>query len=377
MIREENNTKSKTPFWMKAESHPLSLFTIASATDDECRTMLARLRWGATSIQTCPKCGTIDSHYHIKSRRQWRCKSQGCGHTFSVLSGTPFENAKMGYRRLLMAMVAFIVNQKGISALALSRIIGGQYRTSYTFMHKIREVFSNDLDSANFEQLSGIVEIDGAHVSGSVRKPRKLKKPKPEHKTKVPKKWRVKEDKAPARQLRDKVDPSANPQHPNRRIVLVMRMMDPRRKRGAMRTIAAVVRSENKEDINWLIKKYIKPGSTIRTDELPGYKHLVGEGYIHETVNHSIEFSTDDGINQNQAESYFSRLRRAIIGQFHRVTPKYMLDYAQEMAWREDVRRKDTFTQLHLLVRKVLASGVSADWFNYGRRGFGRQTVAA
>lgn len=360
---------------MTAGSHPLSMFTIASMSEDECRAILTHMRWGSASTQICPKCGTIDSHYHIKSRRQWRCKSQGCGHTFSVLSGTPFENSKMGYRRLLMAMVAFIVNQKGISALALSRIIGGQYRTSYTFMHKIREVFANDLDSANFEQLSGIVEIDGAHVSGRVRKPRKIKKSKPEHKTKVPKKWRVKDEDTPVEQLRDKVDPSANPQHPNRRVVLVMRMMDPRRKRGAMRTITAIVRSENKEDINRVIKKFIKPGSTIRTDELPGYKHLVGEGYIHETVNHSIEFSTDDGINQNQAESYFSRLRRAIIGQFHRVTPKYMLDYAQEMAWREDVRRKDTFMQLRLLVRKVLASGVSADWFNYGRRGFGRQAV--
>ncbi len=233
MIQPKKDRKNNTPFWMTAGSHPLFMFTITSMSEDECRAMLTHMRWGSASTQICPKCGTIDSHYHIKSRRQWRCKSQGCGHTFSVLSGTPFENSKMGYRRLLMAMVAFIVNQKGISALALSRIIG----------------------------------------------------------------------------------------------------------------------------------------------LLPGYKHLVGEGYIHETVNHSIEFSTDDGINKNQAESYFSRLRRAIIGQFHRVTPKYMLDYAQEMAWREDVRRKDTFMQLRLLVRKVLASGVSADWFNYGRRGFGRQAV--
>ena len=98
----------------------------------------------------------------------------------------------MGYRRVLMAMMTFIVNQKSISSLALSQIIGGQYRTSYTLIHKIRGILSSDLDNANFEQLSGIVEIDGTHASGCGRKPRKLKKPKPEYKTKVPKKWRIK-----------------------------------------------------------------------------------------------------------------------------------------------------------------------------------------
>ncbi len=84
-----------------------------------------------------------------------------------------------------------------------------------------------------------------------------------------------------------------------------MRMMGPRRKRGAMCTIADVVRSENKEDINRVIKNYVKPGSTIRTDELPGYKHLVGEGDIYETVNHSIEFSNDDGSTRIRRRAIF------------------------------------------------------------------------
>jgi len=376
MSASEQHTLSKTPFWMRADSHPISLHMIASMQDEDCRRMLAVLRWGDQHTQTCPACGTIDSHYNIKSRRQWRCKSKGCGHTFSVLSGTPFENAKMGYRRLLMAMFTFIVNQKGISALALSRIIGGQYRTSYTFMHKIREVFIRELDSDTFAQLSGTVEIDGAHLSGRLRKPRKAKKVTAKDKTEVPKKWRIKSAEAPAGQHRDKVDPSENPTHPNRRIVLVLRLKDTSgKKRGASRTITMVVPSENKEDINRIVKKFVAPGSTIRTDELPGYKHLVGEGYIHESVNHSEEFSTDDGVNQNQAESYFARMRRAIIGQYHRVTPKYMHDYAQEIAWREDVRRRNTLMQLKLLGNKVLSSGVSVDWFNYGRKGFGRTAV--
>ena len=371
----DKHSLRKTPYWMQAQSHPLSLDQIAQKSEDECRDFLAHMRWGSSGLQTCPACGTIDHHYRIRTRNQWRCKSKGCSHTFSVLSGTPFENAKMGYRRLLMAMFTFIVNQKGISALALSRIIGGQYRTSYTFMHKIREVLIRELDSVNFQKLTGIVEIDGAHISGRIRKPRKASTPKPEDKTEVPKKYRTKEAQAVG-QHRDKVDPSANPHHPNRRVALVFRQIATKgMRRGSDRTITMIVPSENKEDINALVKRFVEPGSTIRTDELPGYKHLVGEGYIHETVNHSKEFSTDEGVNQNQAESYFARFRRAIIGQYHRVTPKYMHDYAQEIAWREDVRRINTLDQMRALGKKVLNSGVSIDWFNYGRKGFGRTAV--
>lgn len=87
--------------------------------------------------------------------------------------------------------------------------------------------------------------------------------------------------------------------------------------------------------------------------------------YVHEAVNHSEEFSRDDGVNENQAESFFSRMRRSCFGIYHRITPKYMLDYACEMAWREDMRRKNTKQQIRSLFQRVCSAGVSADWFNY------------
>lgn len=68
-----------------------------------------------------------------------------------------------------------------------------------------------------------------------------------------------------------------------------------------------------------------------------------------------------------QDESFFSRMRRAVLGVYHRITPKYMLDYAWEMAWREDLRRKPTKKQVKNLVSRVFASaGISKDWINYG-----------
>jgi hypothetical protein len=122
-----------------------------------------------------------------------------------------------------------------------------------------------------------------------------------------------------------------------------------------------------------LVKQLVASSSTIRSDELSAYGNLKYQGFVHETVNHSVEFSSDEGFNQNQAESFFSRMRRACIGVYHRITPKYMLDYACEVAWREDFRRDDTQSQFTKLVSRVFASGRSTDFLNYCRRGHKRK----
>lgn len=172
----------------------------------------------------------------------------------------------------------------------------------------------------------------------------------------------------------------ANPYHPNRRIVMVIRdissektdLIDRRSGKpigkGAISTRTAVCRSENSADIEALVRTHVAPGSIIRTDELPAYGKLKLMGYTHEFVNHSTEFCTDDGINQNQAESYFARIRRASIGVHHRITPDYMEEYAAEMAWREDVRRMDIKSQMVSLMTRICSAGLSLKWANYCRR---------
>jgi hypothetical protein len=47
-----------------------------------------------------------------------------------------------------------------------------------------------------------------------------------------------------------------------------------------------------------------------------------------------------DGACTDMAEEYFSRLRRAKIGIHHHIAGAYMLRYAPESSWREDIRTK-------------------------------------
>jgi hypothetical protein len=85
-------------------------------------------------------------------------------------------------------------------------------------------------------------------------------------------------------------------------------------------------------------------------------------------INHSIAYSKD-GASTNQAESYFSRLRRAEIGIHHRVSGRHLHAYASEMGWREDMRRLPNGTLWNAIIASSLAHPKSTHWRGYWQRG--------
>lgn len=81
-------------------------------------------------------------------------------------------------------------------------------------------------------------------------------------------------------------------------------------------------------------------------------------------ADHSVRF-TDKGVCTNQAESYFSRLRRMEIGTHHHISGKYLHQYAREAAWREDNKRKPNGTLYAMARRAALLHPVSDQWKEY------------
>jgi hypothetical protein len=84
-------------------------------------------------------------------------------------------------------------------------------------------------------------------------------------------------------------------------------------------------------------------------------------------VNHSVAFM-DKGVCTNQAESFFSRLRRAEIGAHHHISGRYLACYAREMAWREDHRRVGGGGRYLAVVAAAAAHPVSRQWKGYWQR---------
>ena len=62
-----------------------------------------------------------------------------------------------------------------------------------------------------------------------------------------------------------------------------------------------------------LIRKHVASGTIVHADESSAWDVLHAAYDMHR-VNHSAEYVSEDGSNVNQAESFFSRLRRAEYG---------------------------------------------------------------
>jgi hypothetical protein len=67
-------------------------------------------------------------------------------------------------------------------------------------------------------------------------------------------------------------------------------------------------------------------GTELHADEGPHWDSLEAL-YTAHRINHSEAYSFEDACT-NQAESYFSRLRRAVDGQHHHVSKQYLYQYA-------------------------------------------------
>lgn len=313
-------------FLLSAKARTLSLAQVMRLSDAESYETFKAIRWAENAGKpSCAKCGSVEV-YEYASRRIFKCK--GCTAQFSVTSGTIFASRKMAVRDLLAAIAIFVNGAKGHSALQLSRDLDCQYKTAFVLAHKLREAMGAADKGA---KVSGDVEIDGMYAGGYVK---------------------------PTNYKRDRIDRRlAENQTGKRRVVIVAR------ERGG-KTLTFVTKSEA-EGVRGLHDR-IALGSTIYADEASHWDAFHAR-YVTKRVNHSEAYS-HNGACTNQAESFFSRLRRAEIGTHHKIAGPYLAAYAAEMDWREDNRRLSNGEQYGLVVRATLAHPVSKAWKGYWQR---------
>lgn len=115
-----------------------------------------------------------------------------------------------------------------------------------------------------------------------------------------------------------------------------------------------------------MIQARVSKGSTVYADEASSWDALHAR-FAMKRVNHSVSFKDEDACT-NQAESFFSRLRRAEWGQHHHISGKYLAAYAGEMAFREDNRREPNGAMYGLVAAAALTHPVSRVWKGYWQR---------
>lgn len=302
---------------------------VARLSDEEALEVFKSIRWSANGGEPfCPKCGCV-TVYARKTKPLWECKE--CAHVFSVTSGTLFASRKLPIRDYLLAIAIFVNGAKGHSALQLSRDLNCQYKTAFVLAHKLREAMAAD---ATAEQIGGegkTVEIDGGYFGGYL-KPANFKENRRDRRL-------------------------AKNQNGKRRVVVIMR------ERGG-RSLPMVFKTEDQSV--GVIPQRVAPGTEIHADEAAHWDVL--HAFLPtKRINHSQAYSDGEGCT-NQAESFFSRLRRAEIGIHHHIAGRYLNAYASEMSWREDHRRISNGVQYLITTTAALHRAPSAQWAGYWQR---------
>ena len=319
-------------FLLSVAARTLSVGKVAQMSEQEAETIFAAIRWAETDGKpVCPHCGSLEAYdcRRPNGAPRWRCK--GCKADFSLTSSTLFAFHKLPLRSYLMAVAIFCNEVKGKSALALSRDLGVQYKTSFVLAHKMREAMASECRNEKVGGEGHEVAIDGGYFGGYV-KPANLK----EHRI--------------DRRL-------AYNQNGKRKVVVVIRDKDGH-------TLPATFGSEG-ASINF-IKSRVEEGTTVQADEASSWDalHL---SYPMKRINHQEAYSLD-GACTNAAEEFFSRMRRAEIGHHHHLAGAYLGRYAQEAAFREDRRRMPNGEQFRTVLALVAKNKPSRDFCGYWQR---------
>jgi transposase-like protein len=268
-------------------------FEAAFPNEDACDAYLVARRW--PNGVRCPRCNS-DRVYPLKSKAwHWECPDcrQGGAYRFSDIAGTIFENTNVDLRQWFRVIHLMLTAKTGISARQVHRFMGfGSYKTAWHMCHRIRSA----LVDPNFRKLMGIVEVDETHVGGSdANKPKRL---------------RGKNKKTFVAGAAERGGP----------------------------VVARAIKRIDARTMNAFINEAISTKvSLVATDEARRYE-LLHERMPHGLVNHSKGQYVSGLIHTGTIDTFWSLLKRRIMGSVHKVSQKYLPLYVAEFEFRYNNR---------------------------------------
>ena len=240
-----------------------------------------------------------------------------CRSYFSVRTGTALAHTKIALRKWAIAIYLELTSLKSISSMKLHRDIGVSQPAAWFMLHRIRQAWSK---SDNGTPLSGPVEVDETYMGGKRRNMPKSKRKELEGRGPVGK-------------------------------VAVAGVKD----RASNRVMAEVVPDTTSETMSRFIMEHVEPGTKVYTDDALTYHALPN----HETVKHSVGEYVRGKAHTNGVESFWSLLKRAHTGTFHKLSPKHLDRYVREFAGKNNLRELGTLDQMRHVVRSLVGKTLS------------------
>lgn len=276
----------------------------SAQTEAKARAFVESIIWPNGPV--CPHCESKDVYRMTPKAdsktpgRAGLLRCRECKKQFTVTVGTIFEGSHIPLHKWLMGVHFMTASKKGISAHQLHRMLGITYKAAWFMAHRVRYAMKSGPLNV---KLRGKVEVDETYIGG-----------KQENRSNavrregiVPRKTQV--------------------------IALVQRT-------GKVKAFP-VPRRLSGEDLKEAIRYNVRKDATIYTDNSNLYEG-VGSSFKggHETVNHSIsQYVKPGNVHTNTVESFFSILKRGVVGTFHHISNQHLQGYCDEFSFRWNMKK--------------------------------------
>ncbi len=246
----------------------------------------------------------------------WWCSN--CRKYFSVKTGTAMAGSNLPLQKWAIGIYLCLTSLKSVSSMKLHRDLKIGQKAAWFMLHRLREAWA---DNSGGSLLAGPVEADETHVGG-----RRANKSNAKRK-----------ELAAAGAGRGAVD-----------MTPVIGVKD--RETGQVATLA--IERTDAKTLQGFVREHAEPGARLYTDEAAAYVGL-GADFDHESVNHGVSEYVRQQVHVNGMESFWSMLKRAHKGVYHKISPKHLNRYVQEFAGKHNLRAADTLMQMAVMAQRL------------------------
>jgi transposase-like protein len=243
----------------------------------------------------------------------WKCYAKHERPTFTLKTGTIFEESPIALEKWLPAAWLVINCKNGISSYELSRDLKVTQKTAWFMLHRVRLA----MQSGTFNKLGGEVEADETFIGGKARNMHANKRA----------------EKITGRGPEGKA--------------IVAAVLE----RGG-NIHAQVMDSRKKTPLHKLVRENVEPGSNLYSDALKSYEGL-GKDFSHQVIDHAEKY-VDGQIHTNGLENFWSLLKRGLHGTYISVEPFHLFRYIDEQAFRYNNRKLSDGERFAAVMKQIV-----------------------